>query len=80
MPSVSLDRGSNGTVFPDVFGPEKTDRRLVNWNIQRLKDFPDVRPEKIAAAQKRIAEGFYEKPAVVEKIAERILEEMGVWP
>ena len=80
MPSVSRDRGSDGKVFPDVFGREKTERQAVNWAVQRLKDFPDVRLEKIGAAKRRIAEGFYERPEVVEKIAERILEEMGVWP
>ncbi len=80
MPSVSPDRGFNGTVFLDGFGQEKMDQRVVHWAIQRLKDFPDVRLKKIAAAKKRIAERFYDKQEVLEKIAERILEEMGVWP
>ena len=45
---------------------------------ERLSDLPEVRPEKIREAEKRIQEGFYDRPEVVTKIVNRFLEEMGL--
>ncbi len=45
---------------------------------ERLSDLPEVRPEKIRQAEKRIGEGFYDRPEVVSQIVDRFLEEMGI--
>jgi hypothetical protein len=45
---------------------------------ERLSDLPDVRPEKIRDAEKRIKEGFYDRPEVMSKIVDRFPEEMGI--
>lgn len=45
---------------------------------ERLSDLPEVRPEKIREAEKRIEKGFYDRPEVVSKIVDRFLEEMGL--
>ncbi len=45
---------------------------------ERLSDLPEVRPEKIREAEKRIEGGFYDRPEVVSKIVDRFLEEMGI--
>lgn len=43
---------------------------------ERLSTLPDVRPERIRRAALRVSQGFYDRPQVVAKIAERFLEEM----
>ena len=45
---------------------------------ERLFSLPDVRPERIRKASFRVSQGYYDRPAVVAKIAGRILEEMGI--
>ena len=43
---------------------------------EQLSALPDVRPERIRRAALRVSQGFYDRPQVVAKIAERFLEEM----
>jgi len=45
---------------------------------ERLFTLPDVRPDRIKKAALRAAQGFYDRPPVVSKIADRFLEEMGI--
>ncbi|MCI0405962.1 MAG: hypothetical protein L0Z48_01180 [candidate division Zixibacteria bacterium] len=45
---------------------------------ERLAGLPDVRPERVQKALLRVSQGFYDRPAVVAKIADRFLEEMGI--
>lgn len=44
----------------------------------RLAGLPDVRPDRIRKACLRVSQGFYDRPPVVSKIADRFLEEMGI--
>ncbi len=45
---------------------------------EQLAGLPDVRPERIRKAALRVSQGFYDRPQVVAKIADRFLEEMGI--
>jgi hypothetical protein len=45
---------------------------------ERLSTLPDVRPDRIRKACLRAAQGFYDRPPVLSKIADRFLEEMGI--
>ncbi|MGH8003350.1 MAG: hypothetical protein ACRECJ_01310, partial [Limisphaerales bacterium] len=45
---------------------------------ERLSTLPDVRPDRIRKACLRVSQGFYDRPQVVAKIADRFLEEMGI--
>ena len=45
---------------------------------ERLAGLPDVRPERIQKALLRVSQGFYDRPPVLAKIADRFLEEMGI--
>ena len=45
---------------------------------ERLAGLPDVRPDRIRKAALRVSQGFYDRPQVVAKIADRFLEEMGI--
>ena len=44
----------------------------------RLAALPNVRPDRIRKACLRAAQGFYDRPPVLSKIADRFLEEMGI--
>jgi flagellar biosynthesis anti-sigma factor FlgM len=43
----------------------------------QLRNSPDVRPEKIAEAKQKIADGFYNSPEVADRLADALLEEFG---
>ena len=59
--------------------PAETDSVSINGEVgvprlmAALKELPETRPDKLAAAARRIAEGYYDDPAVLEKTAETIL-------
>jgi len=39
---------------------------------------PEIREEKVAEARKKIADGFYNSPEIIDKIAEKLLSVFGV--
>lgn len=45
---------------------------------ERLSILPDIRPDRIRKACLRVSQGFYDRPPVLSKIADRFLEEMGI--
>lgn len=47
-------------------------RRAVDAGRAALAALPDVRPEKVAAARERLANGFYQTEAVRESVADRV--------
>lgn len=49
--------------------------RLLKTAAHELQEIPDVRFEKIERAVSRIAENFYERPEIQQKIAENMLHE-----
>ncbi len=55
-----------------------TQEAFIHQARERLAGLPDVRPERIRKACLRVSQGFYDRPQVVAKIADRFLEEMGI--
>lgn len=51
---------------------------IIRQAKRALSLFPDVRQDKIQKALERIARGYYERPEVRAKIADRLLDEMGI--
>lgn len=41
-----------------------------------LEELPDTRPERIEEVRRRLQEGFYDDPEVVEKVVDKVLEEL----
>ncbi len=70
-PSGVLD---NGTSCAAVVKKEE----LISQARERLSDLPDVRPDRVKKASLRAAQGFYDRPQVISKIADRFLQEMGI--
>jgi hypothetical protein len=46
--------------------------------LEKLEAPSDLREDKIAQARERIAQGFYQEEAVVEKMAERVLNQSAI--
>lgn len=63
----------NGTAVSAAAGEE-----IIHQAKERLSTLPDVRPERIRKALLRVSQGFYDRPQVAAKIADRFLEEMGI--
>ena len=51
---------------------------FIQQTKERLAGLPDVRPDRIRKACLRVSQGFYDRPQVLAKIADRFLEEMGI--
>jgi hypothetical protein len=66
-------KSENGTPVGVV-----TREEVIHQAKERLSTLPDVRPERIQKALLRVSQGYYDRPAVVAKIADRFLEEMGI--
>jgi anti-sigma28 factor (negative regulator of flagellin synthesis) len=49
-------------------------RAAVSTVLQRMDETPDVRPERVESAKRRAAEGAYDTPEVIQKVAEEILK------
>ena len=64
----------NGSPAPQPAGKEE----FIDQARERLAALPDVRLDRIRKASLRVMQGFYDRPQVVEKIADRFLEEMGI--
>jgi negative regulator of flagellin synthesis FlgM len=47
-------------------------------DLRLVKKAPDIREEKVEQARERLASGYYLKKEVVEKIAERIAQALGI--
>lgn len=55
-----------------------TREEFIHQAKERLSTLPDIRPERIQKALLRVSQGYYDRPQVVAKIADRFLEEMGI--
>ncbi len=64
----------NGTTV----GVTTQKEEFIHQAKERLAGLPDIRPERIRKAALRVSQGFYDRPQVVAKIADRFLEEMGI--
>ncbi len=43
---------------------------------QALRSVPSISPERVAAILRHLQSGYYQQPAIIKEIAERIVEEM----
>jgi len=43
--------------------------------IRIVKEMPDVRPDKVADAKRKLAAGEYDRPEVADRIAENMIEQ-----
>lgn len=67
-----LNNGASG------FAAAQKDSFFLSTAKARLSSLSEVRPERVRKALERVSKGFYDRPAVVSKIADRFLEEMGI--
>ena len=70
----------------------KPDRTTFSSDAQRLSDTkansdivstqlnsePEIREEKVAEVRKKIADGYYDSPEIIDKIAEKLLSLFGI--
>ena len=70
----------------------KPDRSTFSSDAQRLSDTkansdivstqlnsePEIREEKVAEVRKKIADGYYDSPEIIDKIAEKLLSLFGI--
>ncbi len=43
---------------------------------QALRSVPSISPERVAAILRHLQSGYYQQPAIIKEIAERIVEQM----
>jgi hypothetical protein len=49
--------------------------RLIENARLLLSELPDIRPERVEEVRRRLREGFYDRPDVIEKVVDQILKE-----
>ncbi|MGB0372679.1 MAG: flagellar biosynthesis anti-sigma factor FlgM [Opitutales bacterium] len=64
------------TVVADPSGLRVSDLERIQSYVDKLKDMPDVREEKVAAAKAKLEAGDYDTQPVIDTVARRMMEEI----
>jgi flagellar biosynthesis anti-sigma factor FlgM len=68
--SVSLSKKAK-----ELSSSKATDTEAIARHVDAL---PDVRAEKVQAAKEKIASGYYNSPAFDDKLADRLMKDLGL--
>lgn len=60
----------------DTSGLRVGDLERIQSYVNQLKEMPSVREEKVAQAKAALEAGDYDKGVVIDKVAQRMLEEL----
>lgn len=68
---------ADGAVTADslTISAEAKEKATIARYVRIVKQTPDIREDRVAEAQRRLAAGIYSRPEIADKIAERMLEE-----
>ncbi len=80
-PKTEKDKQSTRTTGPDTIDISKETKNFIQM-VANLKtavsEMPDVRAEKIEEVKAKLKEGFYDKPEVINEVANKIVDAFSI--